>query len=227
MKTQYFASLTRTRRDPKEQRDRWRMRCVEAADRSLTVAAPNLVSESSDAIGKDFYTARLPEKIFPGLRFCTSTILRIGIMLLGIRLSLMGAGRFTLVALPFVAVAIVAGLTTVGLLGRYMGLTRRLSGLIAVGTSICGVTAIVAVAPLIKANESEVSYSVACITIFGLAAMFFYPVIGYHFFPDQMLACCKPVVFHFGATPSAGTEAPSRPAFRLPCTASAGCDLSF
>ena len=66
-----------------------------------------------------------------------------------------------------------------------MGLTRRLSGLIAVGTSICGVTAIVVVAPLIKANESEVSYSVACITIFGLAAMFFYPVIGYHFFPDR------------------------------------------
>jgi uncharacterized integral membrane protein (TIGR00698 family) len=130
-------------------------------------------------------TMRLPESIFTGLKFCTSTVLRIGIMLLGIRLSLMGAGRFTLVALPFVAIAIAVGLTTVGLIGRYMGLTRKLSGLIAVGTSICGVTAIVATAPLIKANESEVSYSVACITIFGLAAMFVYPVIGYYFFADQ------------------------------------------
>lgn len=130
-------------------------------------------------------TIGLPDSVLPGLKFCTSTVLRIGIMLLGIRLSLMGAGRFTLVALPFVAIAIAVGLTSVGLIGRYMGLSKKLSGLIAVGTSICGVTAIVATAPLIKANESEVSYSVACITVFGLAAMFLYPVFAYYFFADQ------------------------------------------
>ncbi len=128
---------------------------------------------------------RLPDGLFSGLRFCASAILRIGIMLLGIRLSLMGAGRFTLVALPFVAIAIAIGLTTVGLLGRYMGLSKQLSGLIAVGTSICGCTAIVATAPLIEANESEVSYSIACVTIFGLAAMFFYPVLAHYLFSDQ------------------------------------------
>jgi len=130
-------------------------------------------------------TIKLPESIQPGLKFCTSAILRIGIMLLGIRLSLTGAGQFTLVALPFVIAAIAIGLFTVGLLGRYMGLSRQLSGLIAVGTSICGCTAIVATAPLIKANESEVSYAVACITVFGLAAMFFYPVLAHHFFASQ------------------------------------------
>ncbi len=128
---------------------------------------------------------RLPAGLNPGLKFCTSTILRIGIMLLGIRLSLLGAGRFTLVALPFVIAAIGIGLTVVGVLGRYMNLSRQLSGLIAVGTSICGATAIVATAPLIKANESEVSYSIACITMFGLAAMFFYPILGYYLFPDD------------------------------------------
>ena len=130
-------------------------------------------------------TFELPPAMVPGLRFCASTILRVGIMLLGIRLSLLGAGRFTLVALPFVALAITAGLTTVGLLGRTLGLSRQLSGLIAVGTSICGCTAIVAIAPLIKANESEVSYSIACITLFGLVAMFFYPVLAYALFFDQ------------------------------------------
>jgi len=128
---------------------------------------------------------KLPESIQPGLKFCTSFILRIGIMLLGIRLSLTGAGQFTLVALPFVIAAIAIGLFTVGLLGRYMGLSRQLSGLIAVGTSICGCTAIVATAPLIKANESEVSYAIACITVFGLAAMFFYPVLAHQVFATQ------------------------------------------
>jgi uncharacterized integral membrane protein (TIGR00698 family) len=128
---------------------------------------------------------KLPDSIQPGLKFCTSAILKFGIMLLGIRLSLTGAGQFTLVALPFVIAAIAIGLFTVGLLGRYMGLSRQLSGLIAVGTSICGCTAIVATAPLIKANESEVSYAVACITVFGLAAMFFYPVLAHQIFATQ------------------------------------------
>jgi uncharacterized integral membrane protein (TIGR00698 family) len=130
-------------------------------------------------------TIKLPDSIQPGLKFCTSAILKIGIMLLGIRLSLTGAGQFTLVALPFVIAAIAIGLFTVGLLGRYMGLSRQLSGLIAVGTSICGCTAIVATAPLIKANESEVSYAVACITVFGLAAMFIYPVLAHQVFATQ------------------------------------------
>ena len=130
-------------------------------------------------------TIRIPATLQPGLMFCTTMILRIGIMLLGIRLSLLSAGQFTLVALPFVIAAIAAGLLTVGLIGRYMGLSKQLSGLIAVGTSICGCTAIVATAPLIKANENEVSYSIACITVFGLAAMFFYPVLAHYAFADQ------------------------------------------
>jgi uncharacterized integral membrane protein (TIGR00698 family) len=130
-------------------------------------------------------TVKLPESVQPGLRFCASSILRIGIMLLGIRLSLTGAGQFTLVALPFVIAAIVIGLVTVGLLGRFMGLSRQLSGLIAVGTAICGCTAIVATAPLIHARESEVSYAVACITVFGLAAMFIYPLLAHQVFASQ------------------------------------------
>ena len=127
----------------------------------------------------------LPERFETGLRFCARTVLRVGIMLLGIRLSLFAAGRFTLVALPFVIAAIAAGLSIVALFGRRLGLSRRLSGLIAVGTSICGCTAIVATAPLIKADETEVSYAVACITLFGLVVMFLYPFIGYAVFGDQ------------------------------------------
>lgn len=130
-------------------------------------------------------TVSWPASMVDGLRFCASTILRVGIMLLGIRLSLLAAGRFTLVALPFVIAAIAVGLTIVAMLGRKLGLSRQLSGLIAVGTAICGCTAIVATAPLIRANESEVSYSIACITVFGLAAMFLYPFVAYAIFADQ------------------------------------------
>lgn len=127
----------------------------------------------------------LPDGLRDGLKFCASTILRLGIMFLGIRLSLLGAGRFTLVALPFVVVAIAVGLVTVRFLGKRLGLSKQLTGLIAVGTSICGATAIVATAPLIRAREAEVSYAIACITIFGLAAMFFYPYLAHALFADQ------------------------------------------
>tara|TARA_B100000929_G_scaffold290397_1_gene283822 strand:+ start:496 stop:1611 length:1116 start_codon:yes stop_codon:yes gene_type:complete len=123
--------------------------------------------------------------LIEGLRFCSTTILRFGIVLLGIRLSLFVAGKFTLIALPFVLIAITIGLTIVGLVGKYMRLSKQLSGLIAVGTSICGATAIIAIAPQIKAKEAEVSYAIACITIFGLVAMFLYPIFSYELFPEK------------------------------------------
>lgn len=117
-----------------------------------------------------------------GLRFCSTTILRAGIVLLGFRLSLLSAGKFTLAALPFVIAAIVAAVLVVRLLGPRLGLSRRLAGLIAAGTGICGATAIVATAPLLRARQSEVGYAISCITAFGLAAMFGYPILAHAVF---------------------------------------------
>jgi uncharacterized integral membrane protein (TIGR00698 family) len=118
----------------------------------------------------------------PGFRFCSTTILRLGIVLLGFRLSLLAAGKFTLAALPFVVIAVAAGVSVVRLLGPRLGLSRTLAGLIAAGTSICGATAIVATAPLIRARQAEVTYAVSCITVFGIAAMFGYPILAHAIF---------------------------------------------
>ena len=128
---------------------------------------------------------RLPERVRPGLQLCSTTILQIGIMLLGIRLSLLSAGKFTLIALPFVVLVIALALFLVSKLSRRLGLSRQLGGLIAIGTSICGATAIVATAPLIRAKETEVSYAVGCITLFGVAAMLLYPMLAHAAFPES------------------------------------------
>ncbi|HNP35491.1 MAG TPA: putative sulfate exporter family transporter [Woeseiaceae bacterium] len=130
-------------------------------------------------------TLPVPQSWQTGLSFCATNILRLGIILLGIRLSLTGAGQFALLALPFVVCAIAVGLIAVGILGKTLGLSRQLAGLIAIGTSICGCTAIVAAAPLIKAHEAEVSYAVACVAVFGIIAMFFYPLLAHTFFTTQ------------------------------------------
>lgn len=128
------------------------------------------------------HLAGLPAVYEKGLRLAVKRILRVGIVLLGLRLSLVSVGQIGLMALPIVAGCIAVALFLAGLLGRLVGLPSRLSTLISVGTGICGVSAIVATAPAIGAEEEEVSYAVACITLFGLAALFVYPFAAHGWF---------------------------------------------
>lgn len=124
----------------------------------------------------------LPGVYEAGLRLCLRRLLRIGVALLGIRLSLADAGAIGLAALPVVVACIASALLLVTLVGRALGLPGRLATLIAVGTGICGNTAIVATAPVIRADEDEVSYAVGCITVFGLLALVAYPFLAHGLF---------------------------------------------
>jgi uncharacterized integral membrane protein (TIGR00698 family) len=133
-------------------------------------------------------TIGLPAVYERGLRLCGREVLRFGIILLGFRLSLAAVGQFGLVGLPIILACIAAALVVVTWVTRGLGLPRRLGSLIAVGTSICGVSAIVATAPVIDAEEDEVSYAVACVTLFGLVALFTYPFIAHGLFDDPKLA---------------------------------------
>jgi uncharacterized integral membrane protein (TIGR00698 family) len=109
-------------------------------------------------------------------------ILRLGIVLLGIRLSIVEAGAIGLKSLPIIIGTVLAALAIVTYVSKRVGLTERLGTLIAVGTSICGATAIVATAPTIGAKDDEVSYAVACITLFGVVAMLVYPFAAHWLF---------------------------------------------
>jgi uncharacterized integral membrane protein (TIGR00698 family) len=117
-----------------------------------------------------------------GLRFSAREVLRCGIVLLGLKLSLAEAGRLGLIALPVIVVCILTALVFVTRLNRALGLPARLGSLIAVGTSICGISAIAATAPVIEAEEDEVSYAVACVSLFGLLALFVYPYLAHAMF---------------------------------------------
>src|SRR5699024_2749211 len=65
--------------------------------------------------------------------------------------------------------------------------SKRLGTLIAGGTGICGVTAIMAISPVIKAKDNEVSYAVANITVFGLVGMLLYPYLANTFFSGDAI----------------------------------------
>ena len=124
----------------------------------------------------------LPAIFEAGLSLALKRLLRIGVALLGIRLSLAAAGSIGLVALPIVIGCIATALLFVTRIGRALSLPPRLSTLIAVGTAICGNSAIVALAPTIEATDDEVSYAVGCVTLFGLAALILHPFLAHTLF---------------------------------------------
>jgi uncharacterized integral membrane protein (TIGR00698 family) len=124
-------------------------------------------------------TLPMPASLTPGLKFATTTVLRLGIVLVGIRLSFFDVLKLGLAGLPVVMAAIATGLIFVTWFNRKLGLPPRLGTLIAAGTSICGVTAIVSTAPAIEADEREVAYAVANVVAFGLFGMLLYPYLAH------------------------------------------------
>lgn len=120
----------------------------------------------------------LPMRYLPGIRYCLRQLLRMSIVLMGARLALseiadVGVGALAIiVALIFLAF----GIATAA--GRLLGVHQRLSTLVAVGTSVCGGSAIAAVAPTIKARDEEFSFAISVNTLMGTIAVFSFPLIG-------------------------------------------------
>lgn len=134
-------------------------------------------------------TVGLPRVYELGLQLSLKRLLRVGVALLGIRLSLGAVGAIGLVALPVVAGCIITALVLVSWISRLLRLPARLGTLIAVGTAICGNTAIVATGPVIHADDDEISYAVGTITVFGLIALMTYPFLSHGIFGgDPQLA---------------------------------------
>ena len=123
-----------------------------------------------------------------GFQFCIKSLLKIGIILLGIKLSFSDILNISYSSLVVVIPCILITLFSVLLLGKYFKIPKRLCILIGVGTSICGATAIVATAPAIEAEQEEVSFAIANITLFGLFAMLTYPYLSNFLFSNNSLA---------------------------------------
>jgi len=127
-------------------------------------------------------TIGIKDSFLDGINFSLKYALRAGIILLGLRLSLIEAVKLGAIGIPLIVACISVGLFITLYLTKKMKQSARLGTLIACGTGICGVTAIMATSPVIKAREDEISYAVANITIFGLTGMLLYPFLVNFFF---------------------------------------------
>jgi uncharacterized integral membrane protein (TIGR00698 family) len=123
-----------------------------------------------------------------GVVFAGSTLLVTGIALIGLRLTLAVLADVSLVAVPIVIACIAVALIATMALGRMFGIAPGIRRLLAAGTAICGCTAIIAVAPLLRARQQDVGIAIACVVVFGSLAMVAYPWIAHAVFGTDVTA---------------------------------------
>ncbi len=122
---------------------------------------------------------KLPKVLQPGLKFSVRKVLPLGIVLLGARLHFGDLMKVGLTGLALSCLETVVALGLLFLFARWMKLPQKLGTLLGVGTAICGGTAIVATAPVIEAEEKDVAFSVATVTLLGMLGMFILPLVGH------------------------------------------------
>jgi uncharacterized integral membrane protein (TIGR00698 family) len=115
----------------------------------------------------------------PGIKFSVKKLLPLGIILLGARLDFREIVKLGVVGVAMSCLEVVLALILMVMLTRWLKLSGKLGTLLGIGTAICGGTAIVAAAPVIEAEEADVVFGVATVTLLGLIAMFLLPVLGH------------------------------------------------
>lgn len=137
---------------------------------SLTVAV---------VIGIALGNAPLPiDRLRPGLAFVAKHVLRIGVVALGMRLSIDSVGELGAGVLITIVATVTATFFGTQALGRRLGVSRPLSLLVATGYSICGASAIAAMEGTSDAEEEEVAVAIGLVTLAGTIAMFAIPLLG-------------------------------------------------
>jgi len=122
---------------------------------------------------------RIPESWKAGMKFTAKKLLKISIILLGGSLSLrqlLSAGSSSLIVMIF---TLSSAFLAAWLFGKYLfGISFNQRNLIAVGTGICGGSAIAALSPVLEADETDTAFAVSATFLFDVAAVLIFPVAG-------------------------------------------------
>jgi uncharacterized integral membrane protein (TIGR00698 family) len=105
--------------------------------------------------------------------------LKLGIVLVGARFLLQDVLHIGGLSLALVAVELILSLSVMTLLGRIFKLSPKLTSLLAIGSSICGVTAIMAARGAIDSDDEDTATAIAAILSLGAIALFTFPAIGH------------------------------------------------
>ncbi|MTI72693.1 MAG: YeiH family putative sulfate export transporter [Stenotrophomonas sp.] len=121
---------------------------------------------------------RLAPRAAAGVGFSKATLLRAGIVLYGLRLTVQDIGQVGVAGVLIDALVLCSTFALAWWLGtRVLGLERNTALLIGAGSSICGAAAVMAAEPVVKGRAEQVAIAVATVVVFGTLAMFLYPLL--------------------------------------------------
>src|SRR5580700_4067314 len=113
-----------------------------------------------------------------GVLFSKQTLLRAGVILYGLRLTLHDIGQVGMSGVLIDAVLLSSTFALALFLGtRLFGLDRETSMLIGAGNAICGAAAVMATEPLLRAKAEQVTVAISTVVVFGTVAIFLYPAL--------------------------------------------------
>ncbi len=104
--------------------------------------------------------------------------LKTGVILLGTLYSFAELAQLGKLSVVLIGVFVLGSVGLVLLFGRMRGLSNTMTGVLSAGMGVCGVSATVAAAPVVKARAVDIAYTIGTILIWGVGCMFLFPVIG-------------------------------------------------
>ena len=129
------------------------------------------------AVGNTFYRALAPGAA-AGVTFSKQMLLRAGIVLYGLRLTLQDIGHVGAAGLLIDALVLTSTFGLAWLIGtRVFKLDRTTAMLVGAGSAICGAAAVMATEPVLKAHAEKVTVAVSTVVVFGTFAIFIYPAL--------------------------------------------------
>ena len=117
-------------------------------------------------------------RLFRGQDRMTKLLLRVGVVLLGLRLPLQDLAHLGVRGIVVIVATVLATFALTCLVGARLGLERGIVSLIAAGFSICGASAIAAVETGIRRREEDVALSIAMVTLFGTSMIVALPLLS-------------------------------------------------
>lgn len=119
------------------------------------------------------------ERLLPGIKFSSKTVLQAAVVLLGTGLSLTQVAQTGWSALPVMLGTLGLALVAGPLIGRWLGVGYETRTLVTVGTGICGASAIATVSAVIGASSTAIAVSVTVIFVYNVLATFLFPPLGH------------------------------------------------
>ena len=113
-----------------------------------------------------------------GVNLAKQSLLRLGVVLYGLRLTVQDIGHVGIAGVAIDALVLGSTFALACIIGtRWLGLDRKTAMLIGAGSAICGAAAVMATEPVIKARAEQVTVAVATVVVFGTLAIFLYPAL--------------------------------------------------